>query len=109
MQHLVEEDLGRGLEVKALSRGGVVGPEELGEALLGEGRQIGFARQRSAEAADGVFDAALLPGCVWVAEVGFEAELVQAVMASELGAVVEGDGAAQARQARSWSGNGWLR
>src|SRR5487761_985393 len=52
--------------------------------------------QDASESADGVFDAALLPGGVRITEEGFESEaLPQAVVVGELGSVVEGDGLAQ--------------
>ena len=65
--------------------------------LVGEGCEVGFARQVAAHSSDGVFDAAFLPGRVGVAEEGLEAELVELVVAGELGAVVEGDGLSHGR------------
>ena len=58
-------------------------------AVAGE---IGGAWQVAAQAADGILDGALLPGAVGVAEVGLAAELM---MAGELAAIVEGEGAAR--------------
>ena len=60
--------------------------------MLVEACQVGLSGQEAAHAADGVLDAALLPRRVRVAEVGADAQGVEVVMASELGAVVEGDG-----------------
>src|SRR5690242_2816427 len=60
VQQLADEDLSRGLEVKALSGCVVVGPDELIEARGGDVCEIGLARQGAAHSANGVFDAALL-------------------------------------------------
>ena len=62
--------------------------------LSRQGSQIGFARQGAAQAADGMFDPALLPRGVRVTEEGLDAEGLEVVMAGELGAIVEGDGLA---------------
>jgi len=71
-----------------------------------EGAEVGLAGNVAAHAADGVFDAALLPGRVGVAEVGLDVERMQFVVAGELGAVVEGDGLAEALwQRRQQAGN----
>jgi hypothetical protein len=57
-----------------------------------QGGDVGFAREVSAQSSDGVFDAALLPRGARVAEEGLDAELVgDALMAGELGSIVEGD------------------
>jgi len=58
----LREDLGWGLEVQTLARRVVVEPgagDQLGWADL---VQVGLAGKVSAQAADGVLDAALLPG-----------------------------------------------
>ncbi len=94
------EHLRGGCEVKAFSGGVVVGVEEGVEALVGEGGEIGLARNKATHAPDGIFDAALLPGRVGIAEERLEVEPVERTMACELGAVVEGDGAAQVRWQR---------
>ena len=58
--------------------------------------EIGFSGQAAAESADGVFDAALLPGGARITEEGLDIEvLAQPVVLGELGSVVEGDGLAQ--------------
>src|SRR5690606_305672 len=55
-----------------------------------------FSRQGAPHAADGVFDAALLPGGVRIAEEGAELQLLgEPPVLGELGAVVEGERAAQ--------------
>src|SRR3990170_7495386 len=77
VQQLAEEDLSWGLEVQALSGGIVIGSDELVEVLCRDGGEVGFARQGPAHSADGVFDAAFLPGCVRIAEEGFEGEAVE--------------------------------
>ena len=65
--------------------------------LSRQGSQIGLAGQGAAQAADGMFDAALLPGGVRVTEEGLNAAGMEMVMAGELGAIVEGDGLAAVR------------
>ena len=91
MQHLCE-GLSRGAEVKAFPRSVVVSGNEAAESSGREGGEVGFARHEAAHPADGVLDAAFLPGRVGVAKEGFDREAVQGSMAGELGAVVEGDG-----------------
>jgi hypothetical protein len=90
------EGLSWGPEVKAFSRGVVVGGNEGVEALVRQGGEVGLARDEAAHAADGVLDAALLPRRIWIAEEGFDPEAVESAVACELGAIVEGNGLAQA-------------
>ena len=97
MQHL-GEGLGWGLPVKAFSWGVVVGCQKGVEALIWQEDEIGFAGQEAAHSADGIFDAALLPGGIAVAEVGLQPEPVQQAMAGELGSVIEGEGSPQRRR-----------
>ena len=73
-----------------------------------QGSQIGPAGQGSAQAADGVFNPALLPGCVRVAEEGLDAEGME-VMAGELRAIVEGDGLPAVGGGRRWDGGAGAR
>ena len=94
------EHLCRCFEVKAFSWGVVVGAQEGVEASIGEGCEVGFARDEAAHTTDGVFDAALLPGRIGIAEEGFDGEVVKQLMSGELGAVVEGNGLAQSLSAR---------
>ena len=94
MQHL-GEGLGGCSEVKAFARGVVVGCEERPKAAVGEGGEVGLAGQEAAHPADRVLDAALLPGSVAIAEEGCDRQPMQRAVASELGAVVEGDGPAE--------------
>ena len=63
MQHF-GEGLGWGLEVKAFSRGVVVGADEGVEAFVGEGCEVGLAGDEAAHSADGIFDTAFLPWSV---------------------------------------------
>ena len=65
--------------------------------LVGQGGQVGFAGQGAAQAADGVLDAAFLPGGVTVTEEGLNADGMEAVMRGELRPIVEGDGLAAVR------------
>jgi len=92
-----QEDLGGGLEVQAFSWCVVVEPGEVSDLRGREGGEIGLSRQSASQSSDGIFDATLLPGGMGIAEEGLEPEVaLQAVMRGELGAVVEGDGLAQA-------------
>jgi len=55
--------------------------------------EVGFAEEGPPETADSVFDAALLPWRMGIAEVRLDAELIgEASVSGELGAVIEGDG-----------------
>src|SRR5262245_45943879 len=90
VQQLSGEDLGGGLEGEAFSGCVVVDAQEGKKALGREGSEIGFARDEAAQPADGVLDAAFLPRGVGVAEEGLDAEVVELVVAGELGAIVEG-------------------
>src|SRR4051794_6702442 len=81
------EGLGRGLEVKAFPRGVVIGADQGLKTFVREGGEIGLARHEAAHSADGVFDAALLPRRIGVAEIGIDGEPVQCAMTGELGAV----------------------
>ena len=94
VQHL-GKGLGGGSVVKAFARGVVVGGDELSEAAGWEGCEIGFTRDEAAHSTDGIFDAALLPGGVGIAEEGFDREAVQGQMAGELGTIVESNGLPQ--------------
>ncbi len=97
----LREDLGWGLEVQTLTRGVVVSLRKIDELAWGEVVEIGFARQEASHAADGVLDAAFLPGGVGIAEESLDVEpIAQPVMGGELGSVIEGDGLAQIR----WQG-----
>ena len=99
MQHL-GEGLCRGSEVKAFARRVVVGGDRLADAAGRELCEVGRAGDEAAQAAEGVLDAAFLPGRVGVAEEGLHQEALQGKVSGELGAVVERDGAAQ----RLWYG-----
>ena len=104
------EGLGWGFEVKAFSWGVIVGGNELSEASVWERCEVGFAGHEAAHSSDGVFDTALLPGRVGIAEEGADRQAVQLMMAGEFGAVVEGDGLTQllgqsAEQIEEMTGN----
>ena len=95
MQHL-QEDLSGGLEVEAFSGCVVVLAGEITDLVLGEGSEVCFSGQGSAQASDGVLDAAFLPGGMGLAEERLDAEgLGEVGVLSELGSVVEGDGLAK--------------
>src|SRR5271155_1607932 len=70
------EDLGWGAEVQTLSRGMVVGLSDTGDLVWGDVVEVGVPGQEAADPADGVLDAALLPGGVGIAEEGIEADAV---------------------------------
>jgi hypothetical protein len=59
-----------------------------------------LARDEAAHATDGIFDAALLPGRIGIAEERLNIDAMERAVACELGAVVEGDGLAQVRRQR---------
>ena len=58
------------------------------DAIQGDEVEVGFAWEGASETSYGVFDAALLPRRVSVAEEGFDAELI---VECELGTVVDGE------------------
>src|SRR5205823_7672500 len=90
-----------GVEVEAFAGRAVVSRCDGIEVILGDYGEVGFSGQRAAQSADGVFDAAFLPGRVRIAEESLKAAWNgEFVVQCELGTVVEGDGAAErARQA----------
>jgi hypothetical protein len=100
VQQLSSKDLRRGPEVKAFAWGVVVGGDRVAETTGWEFGEVGLARDEAAHAADGIFDAAFLPGRVGIAEESLHQEALQGKMRSELGAVVEGDGLTH----RLWQG-----
>ena len=57
--------------------------------LVGQGGQVGFSGPGAAQTADGVLDAAFLPGGVKVTEEGLNAEGMEAMMRGELRPIVE--------------------
>ena len=72
----------------------VVGLGDPGDVVWGQLGQVGLAGEERAQPAVGILHAALLPGGAGVAEEGLGTQVVELVMAGELGAVVEGDGPA---------------
>src|SRR5205085_10067625 len=88
VQHL-SKGLGGSSEVKAFTGRIVVGGDELTEAAGWEGCEVGFAGDEAAHSTDGIFDAALLPGGVGIAEEGLDREVMQREVAGELGCFVE--------------------
>ena len=101
---MVAKNLGGCLIAEAFPRRIIVYLDEARKVLLREGRQVGLARQGPAQAADGVLDAALLPGRVGLTEEGLEAEGMEGVVARKLRPVIEGDrlapGGGQGREER---------
>ena len=97
MHHLVDKTLrGPGIP-EALPRGVVVSVNQVMNPLVGQGGQVGLTRPGAAQAADGVLDAAFLPGGVTVTEEGLDAAGMEVVMRGEFRAVVEGDSLAAVR------------
>src|SRR5690242_17586876 len=98
VQQLTKQYLCGGLEAKAFSRRVVVCRDASVERFAVDVLEVGFAWKEAAKPTNRVLDRALLPRAMCVAEEGFDAELVdQQLVASELGAVVEGDGVAHSR------------
>jgi hypothetical protein len=91
VQHL-GKGLGRGSEVKAFAWGVVVGGDEVAKSAVRERSEVGFAGDEAAHSADGVLDAAFLPGRVGIAEERLDRQAAQCEVACELSAIVEGDG-----------------
>lgn len=62
-----------------------------GNLASGEACEVGLSRQPSSEAADSVFDAALLPGRVGITEVGLQGKLFgQPIVERKLCSIVDG-------------------
>ena len=97
VQHLVVEDLGGGPVAEALAGRIVVQLQGRRKRCLREGGEVGGAGQRAPQAADGVLHASLLPGGMGIAEEGLNAQGMEAVVAGELSAIVEGEGLAPRR------------
>ena len=97
MQHLVVKGLGRRAVAEALAGGIVVQLDDLRKGRFGEVNQPGLAGERAPQAADGVLPAPLLPGGAGIAEESLDTQGMEAVVAGELGAIVEGDGLASLR------------
>lgn len=81
------QSLGQDPEVEAFTRGVVVKRQCIGEGGGLRGCEIGLAWDEAAYAADGVLDAAFLPGRMRIAEEGRDREIVPRQVTGELGAV----------------------
>jgi hypothetical protein len=93
---LGEDGLERGFEAEAFSRCEIGGVDDVLDFLVGDAVDVDVARQPAPESAIGVFDAALLPGGIGVAEpCRHVAHVSQQAVLGEDGVVVEGDGLAQ--------------
>ena len=73
----------------------VIDGDEMTEAAVRECGEIGLAGNKAAHPSNGVFNTALLPRRVRVAEEGVDREAVQRTMAGEFGPIVEGDALTQ--------------
>ena len=97
----ISEGLVGGQEGEAFARGVVVALDGGLEEIGGQGSKVGLAWELVAHAPDGVFDAALLPRFVGVAEESGQAQMLgELVVLGELGAIVESDGLAQGGRQR---------
>ncbi len=94
VQQLVVKNLGGRLIAEAVTRRIIIGLDHVCKAFVRERGQVGFAGQGPAQAADGVFDPALLPGRMRIAEEGLQTEGMEGVMLGEFRAVIEGNGLA---------------
>src|SRR5271169_3593431 len=93
-----QEYLVGSFEAEAFSGCVVVAFEAEGEAMGGQGVEVGVSGQQAAQTANRVFDAALLPGRVRVAEPGLDAKAsAQEIVFAELRSIIEGDGLAHVR------------
>ena len=82
-------------EAQAFSWGRVVAEDILSEVVWSQQSEVCFSGQEAAEAPDGVFDAAFLPGRMSITEPGSDAVFfTQAVVLAEFLSVVECDGPA---------------
>ena len=70
VQQVTGEDLGRGIEVKTLSWGVIIRANQTEQAVIGECSEVGFSRQASTHATDGILDTALLPRGMSITEKG---------------------------------------
>jgi hypothetical protein len=90
VQQLVNEDLSWCPEVKTLPWCRVIGSEQAVEVVWRNRVEVGFPQQIPAQPAMCVFDTALLPRGMGIAEIGFETKCMQTVIPGELSTVVEG-------------------
>ena len=91
MQQVTAENLRRGFVVKTLSRSVIIGTDQPEQALIGYRGQVGFPREPTAHSSDGIFNAALLPRCMRIAEKGAHREFMESVVVGELCTIIEGD------------------
>ena len=107
VQHMVSKNLGGRLIAETFPRRIIVYLNQMRKVFIGESHQVGLAGQGPAQAADGVFDAPLLPGRVGLTEEGLEAERMEGIMPCKLRPVIEGDRLApRGRQGREEGGDG---
>ena len=77
MQHLISVEFSWGEIAQAFAWGIVASLDYLVREILGQLVQVRLARQATPQPQVGVFDAALLPGGVGIAEEGVNAQLVE--------------------------------
>ena len=102
VQQEIGEDLGWGFEAEAFARGVIDALRDGVDVVRCIVKQVCLTRKQAADPAIGIFDAALFPGAVRIAEEGSDSKgVAQFVMQGELGAVVLRQSTAQRRwQAR---------
>jgi len=91
VQQVTGKDLSRSFVVKTFSWSVIIATNQPEQALIAERSQISFSRQPSTHATNGILDATLLPGRMGIAEKGPHRQLMESVVVSELGAVIESD------------------
>src|ERR1039457_5036493 len=102
---MFQEYLVGSFEAEAFSGSVVIAFEVEGEAMCWQGIEVGVSGQLAAQTTDRVFDAALLPRRVRVAEPGLDPEpSAQEIVFAELRSIIERDGLAGARGHRFHQG-----
>jgi hypothetical protein len=107
---VLQEYLVGGFESEAFSGSVVIALLAEGEAPSWQGIEVGASGQVAAQTTNRIFDAALLPGRVRVAEPSLDAEpLAQEIVFTELHSVIEGQGLTAARGHRCQHGADYRR
>jgi len=82
--------LGGCFKAKTFSRGGIEGVDKPLQIIIRETIGLGFQRDKAADTAVHIFDAALLPSAVRTAEISLDAERIELMVEEKLGAVILG-------------------
>jgi len=87
---ILEEYLIGSFKAQAFSGGIVVAVDEVGQGAFRESVEVGFSGQHTAQAADGIFDAAFLSRGMGITETGGHTGLaIQMMVKGKLGTVVK--------------------